>query len=202
MRISIILGHPRRESFCHAIAAVASEMLAANSHDVVLHDLYSEGFDPLMRADEAVARVTDDPLVEQHCLEVAAAEGLIVVHPSWWGMPPAILKGWIDRVIRPGVAYDLEADSTGSRTRHVGRLKVRTALVFNTADTPLVVEQSKFGDTLGLLWQSYIAALCGIPDLRRISFGVMGTSTPAQRTGWLDEVRTSVAEYFPMGRVE
>ena len=152
-----------------------------------------------MRAEEAVARVSDDPLVEEHCLEIAAAEGLIVVHPSWWGMPPAILKGWIDRVIRPGVAYDLKADATGNRTHHVGRLKVRTALVFNTADTPLAVEQSKFGDTLGVLWQTYIAALCGIPELRRMSFGVMGTSTPAQRAAWLDEVRTNVAKCYPIG---
>jgi NAD(P)H dehydrogenase (quinone) len=43
--------------------------------------------------------------------EIAKADGIIIIHSDWWGRPPAILKGWIDRVIRPGIAYRfLEGD--------------------------------------------------------------------------------------------
>ncbi len=80
---------------------------------------------------------------------------------------------------------------------HVGRLHVRTALVFNTADTPLEQEQTRFGDTLGILWKTYIATLSGIPDMQRRSFSVMATSPPEVRAAWLEEVRTVVQHAFP-----
>ena len=62
------------------------------------------------------------------------AEGIIIIHPNWWGMPPAILKGWVDRVMRPGVAYEfLEGDSGEGVPR--GLLRARRAIVFNTSNT-------------------------------------------------------------------
>jgi putative NADPH-quinone reductase len=197
MTISLILGHPRPDSFCHAIAATAVTTLRTNGHVVAFHDLYAEGFPPLVTAEESRTRVSDDPLVEQHCAELTRAEGLIVVHPNWWGYPPAILKGWIDRVIRPGVAYELAVEASGARTLHVGRLHVRTAVVFNTSDTPVDQEQTRFGDTLGSLWKNYIAPLSGIPDLQRHVFSVMATSTPAMRVVWSEEVRSIVHRAFP-----
>ena len=197
MNISLILGHPRPDSFCHAIAATAVTTLRTNGHVVAFHDLYAEGFHPLVTAEESRTRVSDDPLVEQHCADLTRAEGLIVVHPNWWGYPPAILKGWIDRVIRPGVAYELAVEARGARTLHVGRLHVRTAVVFNTSDTSLDQEQARFGDTLGILWQTYIARLSGIPDLQRHVFSVMATSTAEMRVVWLEEVRSIGHRAFP-----
>ena len=197
MNISLILGHPRPDSFCHAMAATAVTTLRTNGHVAAFHDLYAEGFHPLVTAEESRTRVSDDPLVEQHCAELTRAEGLIVVHPNWWGYPPAILKGWIDRVIRPGVAYELAVEASGARTLHVGRLQVRTAVVFTTSDTPLDQEQARFGDTLGSLWQAYIAPLSGIPDLQRHVFSIMATSTPAMRAAWLEDVRTTIHRAFP-----
>ncbi len=196
MNVSLILGHPRKESFCHAIAEAAAAVLRANGHSVLFHDLYAESFDPLVSADELRTRVSTNALVEQHCFEIASAEGLVVVHPNWWGQPPAILKGWIDRVIRPGVAYELAVGEGGARTKHVGRLRIRTALVFNTSDSPLSVEQTRFGNTLDTLWKTYIAELCGIPDMKRILFSVMGTSAPEARAAWLAEVRTAIGRNF------
>lgn len=197
MQVSIILGHPGKTSFCHAIGDVAAATLRANGHTVLLHDLQAEDFDPRIGAEESRSRVSDDPLVERHCAELAMADGLIVVHPNWWGSPPAIVKGWIDRVIRPGVAYALATDADGARTMHVGKLKLHAALVFNPSDTPEQAEKTKFGNTLDILWKTYIAELCGIWDMQRTVFSVMGTSTPQMRAQWLEQVRTAVARSFP-----
>jgi putative NADPH-quinone reductase len=197
MSVSIILGHPRRDSFCHAIADAVAASLRANSYGVALHDLYAEGFDPLVAAEESRSRVSKDPLVEQHCAEISKAEGLVVVHPNWWGQPPAILTGWIDRVIRPQVAYDLAVGPSGVRTKHVGLLRARAALVFNTSDTPLEAEETRFGNTLEVIWRTYIAELCGIGEMQRVLFSVMGTSTPEQRAAWLATVRATVDHHFP-----
>ena len=111
--------------------------------------------------------------------------------------PPAILKGWIDRVIRPGVAYELAVEASGARTRHIGRLQVRTAVVFDTSDTPVDQEQARFGDTLGIPWKTYVATLSGIPDLQRHLFSVMATSTAETRVAWLEKVRSLVHRAFP-----
>src|SRR4051812_20099849 len=99
MRLSIILGHPRSGSFCHAIAATAGAAMTDLGHETVLHDLYAEAFDPIVRPGEFAGGLPDDPLVRLYCQELANADGLVVVHPNWWGGPPAILKGWIDRVV-------------------------------------------------------------------------------------------------------
>ncbi len=196
MTVSIILGHPNPGSFCHAIAAVARDALLETGYDIAFHDLHQEGFDPLVGADEARTRQSADQLVEDHCRELAGAEGLIIVHPSWWGMPPAILKGWIDRVVRPGVAYRLKEDAQGAPTVHVGLLTSCQAIVFNTSDLPVEAERNKFGDTLNVIWKTYVGALSGMP-VERHAFAVMGTSTPDDRARWLDEARDIVSKRFP-----
>ncbi len=104
MKISVILGHPDPGSFNHAIAEAAVDALKENGHDVSFHDLYAEKFDPILPGPEIPRGAVVDPAIKNHCDEIAAAEGIVIVHPNWWGQPPAILKGWVDRVIRPGVA--------------------------------------------------------------------------------------------------
>ena len=105
MNISIILAHPDPGSLNHAIASTAAETLRRNGHEVVLHDLCREKFPPLLSVMELRKDAKLVPVVARHCQEIAKADGIIIVHPNWWGMPPAILKGWIDRVLRPEVAY-------------------------------------------------------------------------------------------------
>lgn len=102
MRVLLILAHPMLGSFNHAIAEVAQNTLESCSHDVSFHDLYMERFDPILPSEEIPKGVDINPIVHKYCEEIALADGIIIVHPNWWGMPPAILKGWVDRVIRPG----------------------------------------------------------------------------------------------------
>lgn len=112
MKISVILGHPDEGSFNHAIAEAVVQTLLENGHEVFFHDLYGEGFDPVLPHGEAPRGAHLDPVIQRHCDEIAGAEGIVIVHPNWWGQPPAILKGWVDRVIRAGVAYEfMEGDS-------------------------------------------------------------------------------------------
>jgi hypothetical protein len=105
MNISVILAHPDPGSFNHAIAETAVAELRRNGHAAWFHDLYREGFDPLLTAAELSSKAVLPPAVAAHCQEIAEADGIVIVHANWWGQPPAILKGWIDRVVRPGVAY-------------------------------------------------------------------------------------------------
>ena len=196
MRVSVILAHPRKGSFNHAIAETAVKTLQDCGHTVFFHDLYEEGFDPILRSEEIQKGTSVEATVERHCAETAMADGIIIVHPNWWGQPPAVLKGWVDRVIRPGVAYEFIEGDAGEGVP-VGLLCARSALVFNTSNTPARREAKVFGDPLETLWKSCIFEFCGVARVHRKMFGVIVTSTPSDRERWLDEVRALIAATFP-----
>lgn len=121
MSVSLILAHPDPESFNHALARAAEEVCLELGHDVAFHDLYREGFAPVLQAGELQREADLPPEVQRHCEEIAAAEAVIVVHPNWWGQPPAILKGWVDRVLRPGMAYRFDEGDQGEGIPIAGR---------------------------------------------------------------------------------
>jgi putative NADPH-quinone reductase len=196
MKISLILGHPKKDSFNHAIAGAAVQALKNNGHAVMYHDLYEESFDPVLPDNEMPKDAGLAPVIKIHCNEIAGADGIIVVHPNWWGQPPALLKGWIDRVLRPGVAYEFRGDDMGEGVP-VGLLKAKAALVFNTSNTLPDREREVFGDPLETIWRNCIFGLCGVTNVHRTTFGVMVTSAEHQREAWLQEVRETVNRYFP-----
>jgi NAD(P)H dehydrogenase (quinone) len=198
MKVSVILAHPDPSSFNHAIAHEAVSCLKRNGHDIILHDLCRERFDPVIPAGEILEKVSLPAAIQEHCRETGSADGIIIVHPNWWGQPPAILKGWIDRVLRPGTAYRfLEGDS--GEGVPVGLLNARTALVFNTSNTLPEREKAVFGDPLQLIWEKCIFELCGVKEFHREMFTPVVTSTLEQRLQWLASVRVVVDRFFPSG---
>lgn len=196
MNILVILAHPQPGSFNHAIAASVVHTLEGNGHTVVFHDLYTENFDSVLPGEEIAAGAPVPPGILTYCRELAQADGIVIVHPNWWGMPPAILKGFVDRVFRPEVAYKfLEGDS--GEGVPLGFLKARAALVFNTSNTPVEREQAVFGDPLDTLWKNCIFDLCGVSNVFRQNFGVIVTSTLEERQAWLREVQAVVGHNLP-----
>jgi putative NADPH-quinone reductase len=189
------LAHPWQGSFNHAIAGAARAALLRAGHDAPLHDLYGEGFDPVMPAEE-LAGGPPAPAIAAYIAEVRAADGFVIVHPNWWGQPPAILKGWIDRVLRQGVAYEFPP-GCGPEGVPDGLLKARAALIFNTSNTPAEREQAVFGDPLELMWRACVFQFCGVDNVTRRMFSIIAGSTPEARAGWLGEVDTIVASAFP-----
>lgn len=196
MVISVILAHPDPESFNHAIAQTAVEAIKANGHTVLLHDLYQEKFDPLLYAKEIAKNTVLPDAIKQHCDEIAVADGIVIVHPNWWGQPPAILKGWVDRVIRPDVAYEFREGDSGEGIPK-GLLKAKATLVYNTSNTEAQREKNIFGDPLETIWKNCIFGLCGVTNFHRRMFNVIVTSTESQRKNWLDSVRQDIDIFFP-----
>ena len=110
MRVLYLYCHPLPESFHAAIRAEALAGLASAGHEVDLLDLYAEGFDPVLTAD--ARRHYHDTTRNQAGLEtyvarLQAAEALVVQFPTWCFGAPALLKGFFDRLLMPGVAFDL-----------------------------------------------------------------------------------------------
>ena len=201
VQISLLLAHPRPNSFNHALASAILDELDEAGHTVAFHDLYDEGFDPLLRPEECyttgstveeLLASSDDVLVATHREEIADADGLVVVHPNWWGKPPAILAGWLDRVLVPGVAYRL-TDATGEPD---GLLSLRAALVVNTTDTPAQREAEVLGDPLASIWTRCVLPYCGVRTVDRVVVGPVTDSTARARSEWLDEVARRTTDLF------
>ena len=106
-RCLLVFAHPLGESLNARLAATVEAQAKAAGWQVSRRDLYAEGFDPRLTPDERTGFYATPPAtLAAEKAELAAAEVLILVFPTWWFGFPAILKGWFDRVWAPGTAYD------------------------------------------------------------------------------------------------
>lgn len=195
MKILVILAHPNPGSFNHALANRVKKTLKKMGHGIIFHDLYAENFPPLLPAEEIPKDGKCEPVIEAHCQELSETDGIVIIHPNWWGMPPAVLKGWIDRVMRPGVAYAFREDDPGFGIP-IGLLHAKTAVVLNTSDTNKEREENIFLDPLETLWKNCIFYLCGIKIFYRKMFRIMVNSDQEQREEWLRETERIIMKFF------
>ena len=187
----MILAHPSPKSFNRAIADAAAEAARKLGCKLAYHDLYQEKFDPVMPAEELAPEAALPEPIAAHVEEICLADAILIVHPNWWSQPPAILRGWTDRVLRAGKAYRFVPDGKGG-AKAEGLLKARVALVFNTANTPQEKEVELYGDPLDTLWRKVVFGLCGVPRVVRRNFSPIIVSTPEQRAAWLRETAETV----------
>lgn len=127
MNALVLIAHPCDDSFTHAAARAAVAGLEAAGHTVDVIDLYAEGFRAHMSYDERIAYETDDPItdpqVADHAARLKRADALVFVYPTWWSGQPAILKGWLERVMVPGVGFVLnDRNKVVPGLRHVKRI--------------------------------------------------------------------------------
>jgi NAD(P)H dehydrogenase (quinone) len=112
MEVLVVCAHPHADSFNHAIAGAVEKGCARAGHHVTTLDLYALGFSAAMSTDEHRAYHGEqpilDPMVAEHAALVRRAETLVFVYPTWWSQPPAILRGWLERVLVPGVAFHFD----------------------------------------------------------------------------------------------
>lgn len=195
MKISVILAHPDSASFNHAIAERTVATLQRKGCEVFFHDLYKEKFDPLLPTEEIPKDVSLSKKVELHCREASEVDGFVIIHPNWWGMPPAILTGWVDRVMRPGIAYEFLENDSGEGVPH-GLLRADKVIVFNTSNTETEREKNVFMDPLEAIWKNCIFDLCGVQEFHRKMFNIIVTSTSEERGRWLDEVEETVSAVY------
>lgn len=132
MKALIVYCHPRPDSFTHAIKTRILDRLDLIGAEVQVLDLYARGFDPALSAqghmfyeDQVLNRsgIEDDSAALEWC------DTLIFVYPTWWYGLPAVLKGWLDRVLVPGLAFHMPAVEGGNITpglQHIKRMGVFT----------------------------------------------------------------------------
>ena len=112
MKALLVSAHPCADSYSDSLRAAAGRGLATRGYDVTHLDLYAIDFITAMSRSELDAYRAQvpppDPEVREHGELVRAVDVLVFVYPTWWSGPPAILKGWLDRVLVPGVAFTFD----------------------------------------------------------------------------------------------
>ncbi len=125
MRALVVHADPSPDGLSASLFDTATTTLRRCGHEVAALDLYAEHFAPAMSAEERRAYLTDSPIcseqVARHAELVRWADTLVFVYPTWWAGPPAALKGWLERVLVPGVAFHLDerTNKVVSDLRHV-----------------------------------------------------------------------------------
>jgi NAD(P)H dehydrogenase (quinone) len=156
MKALVVFCHPCKDSFNKGILDLVMTKLQAKGAEVRLHDLYGSGFSPVLSWDEWKGYLTcPDNLapVSQQVADLRWCDTLIFVYPTWWYGLPAMLKGWLDRVLLPDVAFmmpDAQHKTIRPGLRHIERLGVFT--------------------TCGASW--FLTQVVGAPGKRTLTRGV------------------------------
>jgi putative NADPH-quinone reductase len=133
----VVVAHPCEDSFCQAAARSAVDGLHEAGHDVAVIDLYASGFRTAMSCEERIAYETGtpilDPQVTEHATLLQGAQIVVFVYPTWWSGLPAILKGWIERVMVPGVGFTFDESSGKVRP---GLAHIRKLIGISTYGSP------------------------------------------------------------------
>lgn len=165
----VVTAHPLAESLTATFAEAAETALRRAGHDVTLLDLAARGFDPRLTAEERqsyYAQSYDAARVAEETDLLRQTDILVLVFPTWWFSPPALMKGFFDRVFAPGVAYDHAADLSALEPRLT---RLRRVTVITTLGSPWWIDR----------------LVMRRPVRRVIATGLIGACAPQAKTRYL-----------------
>jgi putative NADPH-quinone reductase len=191
MKALVVYCHPRESSFNAAIRDLVIARLETKGVEYRLRDLYAEGFDPTLSAHdhEVYENVPENRvLVYQDCADLEWCDALIFVYPTWWYGVPAMLKGWLDRVMVPGVSF-IMPETVGGNIRpgltHIKKLGVFTTCGASRWLTFLVGSPGK-----RTLIRGVRLLLAKRTKTKFAAHFLMDSSTPESRATHLNVVKT------------
>jgi len=194
MRYLLLYAHPDPQSYAASLHRCVKETLEEKGHEVDDCDLYAEGFAPVLSLEERRKYNDEDashPEVESHVKRLMDARGIVFVYPTWWSGTPAILKGYLDRVWLPGIAFTMVKGKLVSRLHHIERFGVVT-----TYGSPRFINQVLLGDPNRRALMNGLGRLAS-PSARKLWLAQYGMDTlgDAARARFLTLVKTKVRDF-------
>jgi NAD(P)H dehydrogenase (quinone) len=192
MKVVIVFNHPYDGSYCNAILNTVISGLQKARHEADTIHLDKEGFNPVMTASDLKAfvdRKPIDPTVIAYKQRLNEADHLVFIFPIWWELMPAMTKGFIDKVIFPGVAYDY----TKRGTMIPLFKKIKSVTVITTMNTPGILYRLLFGNAIkkalitGTFWKM------GYKNRKWISFNMVKMVSDEKRKKWLKKLEDRFA---------
>ena len=172
LKHAIIACHPAEESFTLAIARRYAEAVEAHGHSAVLRDLYRIGFDPVLKNDERQGHPRDDVKTEWEV--IGDPDVFVLVYPIWFGAPPAMMKGYIDRVF--GAGRTLGSAGEGTETSRLAG-KHLVSLTLSGTMRAWLDEKGVLG-SLRNVFDRYMADVFGLAETHHYHFDGVQAGLP------------------------
>lgn len=179
----IINAHPDKESFCYALHDSYKRGSLAKGSDVSEIFIGELTFNPNLVYGYR-KRTQQEPDLITAWQKIKDADHIVWIYPTWWGMPPAMLKGFIDRLFLPGCAFEYQERSPFPKPL----LKGKTSEIISTMDTPVFYYKLVYKDIGGRFLRKNVGAFCGIKNIRTTYLSVVKNSTAEKREKWLEKV--------------
>lgn len=193
MNALVVYAHPTEQPLGNAVLETAVGSLEIAGHAVRVVDLYGEEFEPRMTTAERMAYQTNEPIVSDdvacHVEYVSWAEALVFVYPTWCGGLPAILKGWLDRIMLPGVAFRF---SEGSLRVRPALDRVRRVVGVATTDSSWVDTRLRADAGRRIITRGLRLGTCPWARTSWVALHRSSTATEAQRKDFLMRVRSTL----------
>ncbi len=182
-KILLIQGHPQKDSFCHSLGAAYVKGAQQSGAEIKQLSLSEMSFDPNLKHGYAT------PTELEACLQEAQkmikwADHLVFVYPIWWGSMPAKLKGFFDRTLLPGYAFQYRKNSPWWDKL----LKGRSARVIVTSDTPGWYFKLVYRSAGHVQIKKLILQFCGIKPVKLTHIAPIKNSKLNFREKWLEKV--------------
>ncbi len=184
LKVLLITGHPRTNSLSYALADAYEEGALKSGAAVERLDLATMQFDPHVLTISPREQLEEDDLKRAQCL-ILWANHIVFVYPTWWGTVPALLKGFLDRVLTNEFAFNEVEGGTG----YEGLLNNKSARVITTMDTPNWVYNWIYGRPGHKAMQRATLGFCGISPVKITAFGPVRYSTDKERKQWVKSAR-------------
>lgn len=180
-RHHVVLGHPRPDSFNAAVARTWCDEVALCGQAATLDDLYSRGFDPALAAEEMPGENYNPSPDVAAALELVAAAGMLVlIYPIWFGMPPAMMIGYVDRVLGAGFSAEMVKTNLPNPRLEGKRL---TIISTSAATRPWLEERGQWV-SLKQAFDTYLTRSFGLADCHHIHFDAI---VPGLKKRFVDE---------------
>ena len=183
-RILVILGHPSPDSFCGALADAYVQEARRAGHEVQLLRLSALQFDPVLHDGYRQTQVLEPDLLQAQS-DILRAEHLTFIYPIWWGGIPALMKGFLDRILLPGFAFKYRQGKAFPDKL----LKGRTAHLLVTMDTPPWYYTWIYRMPGLHQLRKTTLEFCGIKPTKTLTFGPILGSKDTQRHAWLTQAQ-------------
>ncbi|MGV8162862.1 MAG: NAD(P)H-dependent oxidoreductase [Candidatus Nanoarchaeia archaeon] len=134
MTTLVIYAHPTTEGHNANILTKVETELKKRKQKYEVLNLYNENFNPILSKEELITRNKPSKEIKKYQDKITKSDKLILIYPIWWNAPPAILKGFIDRVFAAGYAFRYKPTALGAMPE--GLLKGKKAAVFTTGGGP------------------------------------------------------------------
>ena len=186
MHFHIIIDHPWKDSFNFATLNSVVRALKENHSSYDVLDLNREHFNPVMSVDELALYSKGqfiDTLVKQYQDRLVNADYLFLIFPIWWNVMPALLKGWMDKVLLPDFAFTMD-QVPKPLLNHI-----KGATIFTTTGTPDIYHREEYNHALKWVLCEGTLKFCGVKDITWLNFGETGFASKEAHKSWISRVK-------------